>query len=431
MSAINPNRYPVDLTGVAPSNAVVNEAVTLNGAKRRVFVPQNAPYFGNSMVITDANTGHVLTSNQWKPFCMIASASMRTDIGFEVYSVAVITDQSVSNNLLINYQTIGGDFVCGFDNILQLLTDLSADARPITWPNVLDAPASYPSNQHYHSLNDTIGWEYVVSFLEQLKTTIVLGDSLKRDAVLAYIDEALANSDAVAASLLSNSSPFGLHVNNQNNPHGVNATTVNLGSVQNYRIATSAEAYAGTMPNAYMTADLVGMVVRNAVNGGIDAHIARTDNPHGTTAVQIGLGNLWNYGVATLAEITNPDQANPKYVINTSLGQYLSGVVTTLQGTITSTFATITQSINQVGTQATAASAAALAASTAAQAAITKNTAALNQATTALSVANANKQSVTNALSTVNTQFDTYVAQAVDAARNAGYAAGYAAGIAA
>ena len=51
------------------------------------------------------------------------------------------------------------------------------------------------------------------------------------------------------------------HKNDKNNPHGVTKAQVGLGSVENYGIATEAEAKAGTVANKYMTPQRV----KNAV----------------------------------------------------------------------------------------------------------------------------------------------------------------------
>lgn len=48
-----------------------------------------------------------------------------------------------------------------------------------------------------------------------------------------------------------------LHVGDTNNPHATTAAQVGLGSVQNYGIASTAEAQAGTVTNKYVTPALV------------------------------------------------------------------------------------------------------------------------------------------------------------------------------
>ena len=431
MPSINPNRYQTDYTGVLPANQIKNEVVTLTSRKVRVFAPKNAPYYKESMVIKDVTTGVTLTNAQWKAYYLVSAPSSMTDLGKEVYAIVVVTDQTVSNNLSISYQTVGGDYVTGYDNLIQLLTACTQDSRPISWPNVLNVTDGFTPNQHLHPISDTFGWEYLATYLEQLKLAILLGDDLRKDSVLAYIDSTIATSNAYAASMLSETSSFGQHVRNTSNPHGVTPAQLNLGNVVNYPVATTAELNAGIANNRYVTVDQVSSVVRNAVNLGMDAHIARTDNPHNVTPAQIGLGNLLNYGVATLADLNNPVAGNPKYLVNTVVSPWVQGFFTAQQGRINDNFATINNRITTVSTQAQSASDAALVAQTAAQNAVTQSQTAATAAQSAVDIANLNKQSVVDALSSVNTQFSTYVAQAVSAARDAGYAAGYAAGLAA
>ena len=62
---------------------------------------------------------------------------------------------------------------------------------------------------------------------------------------------------------------FDSHVKSKQNPHSVTKTQIGLGNVQNYEIATSAQAKAGTATNVYMTPKLTqenfdsNMVVRH------------------------------------------------------------------------------------------------------------------------------------------------------------------------
>lgn len=431
MSSTNPNRYQVDYTGSLAANLVKNEAVTLTSRAVRVFAPANAPYYKDSMVIRDITTGDTLTSAQWSAYYLVSAPSAMTELGKEVYAIVIITDQSVSNNLSITYQTVGGDYVTGYDNLVQLLKACTEDTRPVTWNNVLNVSGGFTPNLHLHSVSDTFGWEYLATYLEQLKLAILLGDNLRKDAVLAYIDNALIASDAFAASQLSSASVFGQHVTSTNNPHNVTAAQLNLGNVMNYPVANTSELNAGTASNRYVTVDQVAQVVRNAVNLGMDAHIARLDNPHAVTPAQVGLGNVLNYGVALLSDLNAPSVGNPKYVINTTVSTYIQNFFNTQKTGFDTQFAAMDTRITSVSTQAQAAVTGSQTAQTSAQTAISQSQAASAAAQTAVDIANQNKQSMNNALSTVTTQFNSYVTQAVTAARDAGYASGYAAGLAA
>lgn len=92
------------------------------------------------------------------------------------------------------------------------------------------------------------------------------------------------------------------HLLNYSNPHQVTAAQVGLGSVQNYPLATVAQAQAGTDRTTYMTPYLVSQMLATSIGGNIDAHIANLNNPHQTTAAQVGLGNVPNYAKSTMAQ---------------------------------------------------------------------------------------------------------------------------------
>lgn len=431
MTTLNPNRYPVDLTGTAASNKISSEPVMLTTRKVRVFSPLQAPFFAKNIIIVDTATGQPLTATQYKCYNLLEVPTKLAGIGNEVYSCVVVTDQGVSNNLIITYQTVGGDYVSGFDSIVRLVKDLTQDSRPVTWDNVIDRPTQFEPNQHLHPVSETIGWEYLISAIQQLATVLMLGDDVKKDFILQYIDAALANSNAEANANLGVGSPFGQHVNDTNNPHGVTANTINLGNVQNFPIATLTEVFAGIASNRYVTVDQVATAVQNAVNLGMDAHIARTDNPHGVTKALVGLSNVLNYATAIIDDLNAPDSANPLYVTNVVLAAWLSQYFTAQAASIATTVAAINASITSALNAATDAKTAALAAQNSANLATNQTAQAVNSANAALTQAQLNATAVLNSQSAAMALISQYVTQAVAAAETAGYDRGYAAGRAA
>src|SRR5690606_4726526 len=82
------------------------------------------------------------------------------------------------------------------------------------------------------------------------------------------------------------------HANRRDNPHGVTKAQVGLGNVENYGIATQAEAEAGTANNKYMTPLRVAQAIAAL-------HANRRDNPHQVTAAQVG-------AITSVAGISNP-----------------------------------------------------------------------------------------------------------------------------
>lgn len=82
--------------------------------------------------------------------------------------------------------------------------------------------------------------------------------------IILFCDEGIS---AIAERL---EEEIGNHVGNKNNPHGVTKAQLGLGSVENYGVATDAEAKAGTSNAKYMTPARVkdAMVAMGAITDG-------------------------------------------------------------------------------------------------------------------------------------------------------------------
>jgi hypothetical protein len=85
----------------------------------------------------------------------------------------------------------------------------------------------------------------------------------------------------------------------KNNPHETTATQVGLGDVSNYGIADTIAAQLGISNEFYMTPLRTKEAITSQVKTTLTAHIDDFENPHGTTKTQVGLGNVENYPLAT------------------------------------------------------------------------------------------------------------------------------------
>lgn len=303
MATILPHRYPVDLTGESTDNLIIDEPHSPVRRKVRCIAPMYAPFFKDSMQVYEVgNAVPLIQGTQYKLMNLIPLPTAMAGGALECYALIAIIDESVGDNLTLDYQTVGGEFVQSFEAALSLLEALSNDTRPATWPNVIDRPLVYPADLHLHAVGDVIGWEYVSVQLQQVREAVINGDARDHEAILTYIDAQTAAINNLIALQSQPDRPLGAHLIATNNPHNVTKDQVGLGLVQNFPLATEAEASAGTALNRYMTPALVTKAIENVSSVSIGNHPLNTDNPHQTTKDQVGLGNVPNYPAATNAE---------------------------------------------------------------------------------------------------------------------------------
>lgn len=291
-------KYPLDLTGKSPTNLVINEPHTIGSTKERAFVPNCGPFYTDSVVVTRADTGEVLRPvDQYLLLQPYQEASIRT--GLDVCSVVYVTDQTVGDEVLITYQVVGGEFSWSVYALQEMLEALDLDERPVHWGDIIGKPALYPPTPHLHDLGDTYGWEYIGEQLEYIRVAILQGDAASHDELRQQFQYLI---DQVQAQIDGFQSQLNQHVNDTSNPHQVTAAQVGLGLVQNFGIATNAEAQAATVNNKYMTPYLTGLTATAIANSVLSPHLSDFNNPHKVTKAQVNLGNVDNFATATTAD---------------------------------------------------------------------------------------------------------------------------------
>lgn len=288
--------YVFDPTGRSPANLVPGEqhVVTNNNYKNYyLIVPKNGPFFINSVVMTQSINGSTRTLVEgvdWYPVFAFIGATR--SIGMPVYGGMSFTDLSISGIVSVTYQTIGGEWVFDDSVILETMANKAYNPFTTTWEEVSGVPNQFPVVNHIWDLVDMVGEAQVVEKLVAIENAIL-----------------------------------------SKTPTIINTTTkvsIGLGNVQNYAPATLSEALAGTSTQTLVTpatmkaamatlatginpADLAPLVAADSaqqanistLNNQLTAHLQDKQNPHTTTATQVGLGNVENLPVATDAEVSS------------------------------------------------------------------------------------------------------------------------------
>jgi hypothetical protein len=315
-------KYPLDLTGQAASNLITGELHTVNVSSQPAFVTNYGPFYTASLVVTRMDTGAVLTpatvgstGGQYVATQLMIDMTLRT--GLEICCVIVLTDETLPNNLQVSvqYQVLGGPYSASVDAIQQLIDALNLANQPVLWADILGKPVLFPPAPHLHDLGDIYGFEYLVAALERVTQAIYVGDDAQLTAVYAYIDHQIAG---LQSSISADSAALTAHLADYNNPHRVTAAQVGLGNVPNFPQSTQALAQAGTDNASLMTPLLVADEITALIGNAFQAHITNYNNPHRVTAAQVGLGNVQNYPMATVADAqagTNQAELMSPYLV--------------------------------------------------------------------------------------------------------------------
>ena len=224
--------YPLDLTGAAPTNLVVNEIHTFTTPPTRLFVPAGGPFYSTTMEIRNNATNALLQPNSdYKLLHLHREGTIAS--GKQVCAVVYVLNLDITA-IRIQYQCIGDNYADTSDTIRDLLSGTPPVEPSIAWGYVFGAPVQFAPAEHLHHADEVYGMQEVVSAIEQLRVAVLTGDSFAFDALYHYIATLFSSYSWVTQQELNNA---------------ISAATVNpYGTLRTYR--TFAELRAETQfPN--------------------------------------------------------------------------------------------------------------------------------------------------------------------------------------
>ncbi len=192
-----------------------------------------------------------------------------------------VTKSQVGLGLVDNYQTANATEAQDGTRNDRFMT-------PLRTKNAIDKYAADVVSPHINDLNNPH---------KVTKAQVDLGNVQNYDVATAVEAQAAGRLDAVVvnnkyltplrladALRVFQSDYINSHTDDLTNPHQVTKAQVGLGSVQDYAIASQAEALAGSLNTRYMTP----LRTKELINQDLGAHTSDQNNPHNVTAAQIG-----------------------------------------------------------------------------------------------------------------------------------------------
>ena len=157
-------RYPLDLTGKHPDNKVVNERYIID-ARNPVFKLSAGAFYTDSVVIT--HLGEVITPRVDFTFTRLVEEAVKLS-NQDVAAFITLKDRSLSGEILITYQAVGGEFQNIHNTIVDILENYKLDKRGVFYNDVVNLPTAFVPVRHLHSIYDIYGLNPIADPLNEL-----------------------------------------------------------------------------------------------------------------------------------------------------------------------------------------------------------------------------------------------------------------------
>jgi len=276
---------PLDLTAKALSNRILGEAHTLlvvKASRHRVVMLDRGGFYEDNLKVYD-NHGVSLTKGvDYLPTYLYDHLTELT--GLAVYGMIVIINPNVSSVVKVDYRAVGGSFGLSVKEVKALMNAIRDENQTVKFSDIVGRPTTYIPEDHTHEWWQVIGMDAMVDELKRLEGTIGIGD----DAIIA---EASRYATALVAECTKVVSDFAkaaaLHYSDFENPHQVTQTQVGLSELNNWPMATDAQAINPKQNALYLTPGNAYKILAAGFIPDLDKHLSDVDNPHEVTAAQI------------------------------------------------------------------------------------------------------------------------------------------------
>lgn len=183
-------KRPLDLRGTSELNRAADEKHSIRSEPDRIFVPQLGPFYKDSMIVVDVQTGRTLVEKEdYRLLHMVSAATDESNK--EVDCVVYILNKTISD-VLITYQAVGGVYAEGSMALLEILERFkAAKLPPIYWVNILDKPDTFPVTPHRHTIYDLEALEGLISALTRVYDQMNGRDIPKFQTLYDNLDEAI------------------------------------------------------------------------------------------------------------------------------------------------------------------------------------------------------------------------------------------------
>ena len=185
------SRYGFDRSGHHEDNHIVEEVRILkqpDGSIIRSFPLQEGLFYSESVKVydwtdpsnprelrkaeRDPGTMELIKDNDPEYYCSEISTVVGSLTGLEACLLVVILDGRQPEEVMIDYQCVGGQF-SNPSALMRRMVDNIGDSE-ICYDSIFNKPAVFNPKHHMHSLTDVVGMEFLVDAINNVARTLEL-----------------------------------------------------------------------------------------------------------------------------------------------------------------------------------------------------------------------------------------------------------------
>ena len=163
---------PFDNTAISPTNHIVGEIHPIIQAPGSSIITEQGLFYAKSLVVNSLPSNLPLI--QGTDYILLGfSANITQLTGFETFTGLMVINETISGNVSINYQAVGGLQGGSKDILYQIQRLIAADPNTLNFNQIQNLPDQWPPLPHLHSIMDLDGVTAVIHYAQEIVQAII------------------------------------------------------------------------------------------------------------------------------------------------------------------------------------------------------------------------------------------------------------------
>lgn len=169
--------YPWNPFQDLAAGRVADEAAHVQGGDQGVIiVPRCGPFFSRNFKIKMADTGRELKMEAGEYGFLFPFGAFIQKYSRLVYGALHVKGVTGPTDFIIEYDSIGGDFVLDDIAYAQAVANTLTAPRTIDWSQLTNLPSVWPPDPHPHPASDTMNYGDLITWLRSYLDAITSTD---------------------------------------------------------------------------------------------------------------------------------------------------------------------------------------------------------------------------------------------------------------
>ncbi|EBY9763995.1 hypothetical protein D5W64_12850 [Salmonella enterica subsp. enterica serovar Saintpaul] len=159
--------YPWNPFQDDPGGRVTDEPAHVEGGTEGVIiVPRNGPFFSRDFVIKQRDSGRPLSMEAGEYSFLHPFGAFIKRYNRLVWGAIQVKGVGSPADYILEYDTIGGDFVLNDIAYAEAVANTQVSPRTIDWNEIVNLPLVWPPDPHPHPASDTMNYGDLITWMQ-------------------------------------------------------------------------------------------------------------------------------------------------------------------------------------------------------------------------------------------------------------------------